>query len=53
MHCKYINKFVLLLRKSAVVSQICSILNDSHRYLSTEMTSGYRNNHLRLIRIFA
>jgi len=32
---------------------MCSILNDSHLYLSTEMTSGYRNNHLRLIRIFA
>jgi len=29
------------------------ILNDSHRYLSTEMPSGYRNNNLRLIRIFA
>jgi len=35
-HCKYINKLFLLLRKSAVVSQMCSILNDSHRYLSTE-----------------
>jgi len=32
---------------------MCSILNDSYRYLSTEMTSAYRNNHLRLIRIFA
>jgi len=51
-HCKYINKFVLLLRKYAVVSSMCSILNDSHRYLSTEMTSGYRNSHLRLIWIF-
>jgi len=52
-HCKYINKFVLLLRKSAVVSKMCSILNDSHRYLNTEMMSGYTNSHLRLIRIFA
>jgi len=30
-----------------------AILNDSHRYLSAEMTSGYRNNHIRLIWIFA